>query len=154
MLNTIELQKKPNRQFYPHHTSMLFEGMADASSTTGPESYNNDDLAASEEMSATAGRNKLLTRDSFNMLMMFSLFIGFCMLVFSLWFQRKNKDSGHFYLPRPNKSPVVERGQKTSSPPSSLDDIQIGKYENTSQSGYIPLREDSFGANPAKQGGS
>jgi len=64
---------------------MLFEGMADASSTD-PESFNNDEkTSAVEEMSADTGRNKLLTRDSFNMLMMFSLFIGFCMLVFSLW---------------------------------------------------------------------
>ncbi len=146
MLNTIELQKQPRSRFGYHpsqHTSMLFEGIVDASDEANSDFTENDSRILSQELSAAEGRNKLLSRDNFNLLMAFSLLIGFMMLMFALWLQRSRKAEGHFYLPRPAQSSAVSDQEEKNSC-SSQKNINIGKYENTTRAGYIPLREEEI----------
>ena len=74
MMNSIELQKQPRSRYY-YHTAMLF----DVDNTLEPT----EDVTAMaavpgdiiEELTVAQGRNKLLTRDSFHML----VFACFCM---------------------------------------------------------------------------
>ena len=105
MMNSVELKKQPRSRYY-YHTTMLFD--VDNTNEMSAEPAQEFTAMAAvpgdiiEELTIAQGRNKLLSRDSFHML----VFACFCMgmLFFYIAYTHKTnlKDGGHFYLPRPN----------------------------------------------------
>ena len=99
-MNSVELQKQPKSRYY-YHTTMLFDvDKTDPSEDVTAMAAVPGDII--EELTIAQGRNKLLSRDSFHML----VFACFCMgmLFFYVAYTHKTnlKNGGHFYLPRPN----------------------------------------------------
>lgn len=98
LLNTIELKKHPNGRYfsYPKPQIMLFEGDVDG------ENFGLDQESdmITEELIGDQGRNKLLSRDSIDLIMFVSFGIGMLILFYA--HLTKNNKIGHSYLPRPN----------------------------------------------------
>lgn len=112
LVNTAELQRYPYSGFYqsPYRAkTLLFEGVEDASENIDaavriPDAIDDALQAEPDAMAGfTPGRNKLVTRDSLNLLMAFSFGVGIIFLIFAFVSQRQEK-IGHFYLPRPNSN--------------------------------------------------
>lgn len=83
---------------------MLFDGITEVVASVQPPK--GETITSGDNIvSIVTGSNKLLSRDSLNILLVLSLTLGFLGLIVMMFSQRSSKQGGaHTYLPRPGQS--------------------------------------------------
>ena len=92
---------------------------------------------------ASVNGNKLLSRDSLNLLFILSLTLGFFALLVTVFMQRNFKPGGaHFYLPRPGQQQDEKAASDNGKPKGISASRAATVHQEDDRPGYVPLTEE------------